>query len=223
MSSIDFTFANQTRISVSRRERCRIGVITKEIFVGLLMHGGSMDDVSDHLFGELMNMKDFSIKWGYEIDTFELDGKRYNVFDCMIETCRAIGSEALSVAARIHGFCELHCYVRNEHFVWFAGVLDRCKEELLFCAGDDLLDELRRNMSSAVVLSFSGCNGFPSRPDANEEAECWYDLPFEERWKAAFDELPEWLELAPDLEFSCSNGISALQIAERCRQAKSSR
>jgi hypothetical protein len=144
----------------------------------------------------------------------------FPVFSMALNTAMAIGSDAVRLAARIHGQCEIHAFVEEESRHWLAGIVAQAQQFGIFRPGmgwDDVIEHLRRSHDGPVVLSYSVTERFPDESDAidggtwvrpeGEDGEpdwdAWYHLPIAERWDLAMVGLrntaqEKWLELRPD-------------------------
>lgn len=145
-------------------------------------------------------------------------------FTLSLNTALAIGSDAVKLAARIHGQCELHCWVSGANRQWLAGIIQQGLDSNLYRLAqgwDDVLALLAVDSVSPVVLSYSVCESFPNStvanwasPDGDDEA--WYELSRDEQWRLAFEGLSanEWLEMSPDrwTDYHFGDGYTAMDL-----------
>lgn len=130
------------------------------------------------------------------------NGQTPTVFDLALNTVLGFESPWLTLAARIHGQCEIYGYIERDNFSWFAnliqGALDRniLRKDMGWADVLDLLDEAP---PSPVVMSYSVCESFPDgmlKPEIRDS-----DLPWQGRWDTAVSALRERssvLELHPE-------------------------
>ena len=52
-------------------------------------------------------------------------GKEISTFSLLLNTACRVGGDALKLAARIHGQCEIHCYAEGIDRAWVAGIIDQ--------------------------------------------------------------------------------------------------
>lgn len=119
-----------------------------------------------------------------------------------LNTAMAVGTEPVRLAARLHGQCEINCWVDGPHRTWLADVVEGGLEDGSFRAGlgwESIADLLRQRDDQPVVTSFS--DHFPTfwsvpttqvgAPDAEDDEliQTWESLPAEERWRLALQEL----------------------------------
>lgn len=128
-----------------------------------------------------------------------------------LNTALAAGSDAVCLAAKIHGWCESHCWVEGVDRAWLADVIDTGLAAGIYRRGFWYVDRpcdgkpadqpdrkwstqgwegvtafLRERDDEPVVLSHSSGDGFPNREAAGMRA--WPDgVP--ETW-AAYDAMP---------------------------------
>jgi hypothetical protein len=122
--------------------------------------------------------------------------------------------------ARLHGQCEIHCYVEAENRLWLANIIESGLEKGIYRKnldwGDLGLEDLGWNSvitllgngcRSPVVTSYSVCDTFPNPCVANfkviEEGSCkdwdklselreaWYNLSKDKQWELAIAGLRE--------------------------------
>lgn len=160
-----------------------------------------------------------------------LGDRMIDPFTISLNTALAIGSDAVKLAARIHGQCELHCWVSGANRQWLVGIIQQglaCGLYRQAQGWDNVLTLLGAESDSPVVLSYSVCESFPNptvakwTPPLDDESEPdydqWYELPADEQWRLAFDGLvaDKWLELSPDnwADYYFGDGYTALKLVE---------
>lgn len=163
-----------------------------------------------------------------------VDGKAVDTFSAALNTAYVMGSDAVKLAARLHGQCELHAYVEGPNRAWLAGIIERGRETDLLrpeMKWEEVAAFLRSRDDCPVVTSYSVCEQFPNHQiagwvaplaryeDGEEYADtdAWYDLPKAERWRMAMDGLRaggNGLELKPDNwnTFHFRDGINGFQL-----------
>lgn len=142
-----------------------------------------------------------------------------SVWLSQLNTAMAVGSDPVKLMARLHGQCEIHCFVEGPNRKWLADIIEQgCESGLLRC-GDDprldagwfrVMDMLRKRDDRPVVCSYSVCEQFPNAAAANfplpldeygdPDPDAWYKLPKKERWELAMAGIRKtgWLELKPE-------------------------
>lgn len=158
-------------------------------------------------------------------------GQRRDVFSTVLNTVVATRSPALCLLARLHGACEIHTWVAEEHRDWLAGVIEQGRDDNIFRPGqgwESVVEHLRNGDGGPVVTSYSVCDSFPSAPrewmdaawpaeqvgtydysalndeqrEANDaRAEAWYDLDEDEQWRLGM----ESLKREPSLQITPEN------------------
>jgi hypothetical protein len=152
-----------------------------------------------------------------------LDGNRFHASDVALNTALAVGSDPIKLAAKIHGYCEIHGFVEGEHREWFAGVIDEGLAVGVYRRGlnyessdgttkwtsqgwEDVL-ALLRSRDEPVVMSYSVTDTFPNsyvaeweRPSDDPDGESWYDLPESKQWSLALAGIRKkpWLSISPE-------------------------
>lgn len=149
-------------------------------------------------------------------------------FDLILNTALVVGSDPIKLYARIHGQCEIHCYILPNNFEWLSKIIQQGLNSNIFRGGirgyptrwDDVLELLKNTKDSPIVLSYSVCDQFPNRFVAKWEDDCdgedWYKLSGEQQWELAFSELEKdkGLEITPENwdDFYFMDGISAFDF-----------
>lgn len=143
----------------------------------------------------------------------EVAGVELHSNNIELNTALAIGGEPMALAAKIHGWCESHCWVEGPDRKWLADIIDagltaglyrrgiwyepeRAAEKQWHSQGWESVAELLRSRDDGpVVLSYSVCDQFPNSHTAG------WEPPFEQGWKpdwAEGDGLAEWDEKTTD-------------------------
>ncbi len=133
--------------------------------------------------------------------------QQYSSFSLLLNSAYHLGGEALQFAARIHGGCEIHCWVEGNNRLWLAGIIERalsvnvCRDDM---GWPDVIKLLEQSDKGEVVCSFSVTDSFPlgvlsrlARDAGLSDEEC-DDPPG--TWGAAMASLREthpYLEMQP--------------------------
>lgn len=155
-------------------------------------------------------------------DEFMVAGHRVHVGNVALNTALAVGAPVVQLAAKIHGWCEGHCYIEGEDREWVADLIDDglnvgvYRRELLRRDDDgterrwsqgweDVQALLRETADGPVVLSYSVCDSFPNphtRLDwPGRDVEKWDDYTeaeqraieeFREAWYDNEDHAARW-------------------------------
>lgn len=163
-----------------------------------------------------------------------LNGKPISPFALSLNTAYAIGNDAVRLAARIHGQCEIHCWTKGENRKWLAGIVQQGLARGFYRAGmgwDDVISLLLSADDSPAVMSYSVCEQFPNQgitgfyydtpvgADGEPDYDAWYDLSEEDQWYLAMKGLEakggSGLELSPDTwdNFFFDDGYTAMDLA----------
>ncbi len=126
-------------------------------------------------------------------------------FILALNTALAVGSDAMKLAARIHGQCEIHGWMLGKHRAWVADIVKQGIVAGLYRKGagwEDTVKFLRKTSRSPVVMSFSVCESFPNAHVAGwgDRQEEFDNLSDKERWRIAFSKLKKdnGLQLCPE-------------------------
>lgn len=167
------------------------------------------------------------------------DELKVNWFTVTLNTVFAIGGDPLKLIARIHGQCEVHCWVSGEHRAWLASIIERGRAVGLYrkeCGWEAVVEMLRAHDDQPVVLSYSVCESFPNSndveppegtdPEKAENGDWFYDLTKDETWAIAFPALRDkgqGLQLSPDNwnDFYFGDGATALTWRDRVNERAS--
>lgn len=136
-------------------------------------------------------------------------GKTLGSFSLVLNTACRIGGDALKLAARIHGQCEIHCWCEGKDRAWLAGIIDQGLRDGIYRRGmrpekapgvpgelvsqgwDEVAALLRSRDDEPVVMSYSVCDQFPNRYEAGWEPPAGADLRpgwcSDEHWAALDD------------------------------------
>lgn len=132
--------------------------------------------------------RDSAIRYkGHDVDTFGLQ----------LNTALAAGSDAVKLAARLHGSCEIHCWVDGHNREWLASIIERGVSDGVLRKNfphsnhvgyEDVLRLLRHpEHPGPIATSYSVSESFPGvhliEPGATDERrEQLYEMPTGERW-----------------------------------------
>jgi hypothetical protein len=160
-----------------------------------------------------------SLRVGYdEAVLIDHDGTPLDSFSLLLNTILAIGNDPLCLMARIHGQCEIHCYVEGPNRAWMADLIDQGRAAGVYrpeMGWERLAALLRSRDDEPVVAEYSVTGPFPRPPEswrpiedvddddaADQRSEEWSALPAAEQWALAMAVVrsrPEReLELRPD-------------------------
>jgi hypothetical protein len=140
-------------------------------------------------------------------------GQRLRSADVDLNTALVAGSDPVRVAAKLHGWCEAHCYVEGSDRDWLAGIITDGLSAGIYRHGlwyvngpaadqpdrkwsdqgwGDVLALLGECDDGPVVLSYSVTDGFPNRAVAGyapEVPEGWVpDSVTDEKGRAEWEE-----------------------------------
>ena len=150
--------------------------------------------------------------WIAASEKFVLD-RETSIFEAELNTAYVIGGDAVKLMARLHGQCEIHCYVEEQNRVWLAGIIESGLTAGVMRQGfgwDEVVGLFRSDYPGPIVTSYSVCGGFPSPGVAvnagvwdskADNWEAWYDLPVADQWRLCMEALRKdqgGLEMRPD-------------------------
>lgn len=233
-------------VRVSGSERAHFGLFCQDLAWNLVgRHAKEYDGHPSPLRGifpeshYLRSSKDFSRDarnyfCGRSDEFIFVDGKRISIFYLQLNTALCLGNDFVKLAARIHGQCEIHCYVEGCNRKWLAGIIQDGFDSGFYRDGmgwPDVINLLSAVDDSPVVMSYSVCERFPSALSANvdgdSERDAWLELPKIKKWSTAMSGLRKsnsGLELKPDdwnfPNFQFGNGETATWLAEHLFKEK---
>lgn len=167
----------------------------------------------------------------------DIDGYALDLGNVALNTAMDTGSDALRLLARLHGQCELHCWVDGPNRTWLADVVLSGREEGVLredMGWEELATFLKSRNDEPVVCSYSVSESFPNYEllpeshrlkkreargdDIDEILDAWYDMRWSTQWKLCMGELRKRtgrLELKPDdwRTFHFGDGITAAKLA----------
>ena len=163
---------------------------------------------------------------GFGGDFLVYDGKPLSAFSLALNTAMRVGNDAVKLAARIHGQCELFCYAEPQDRKWLAEIIDQGLGAGVFRKNTGHREDetweavgkfLRESEDEPVVLSFSGGDQFPNPWEAGYDDDLWDELDLAGQWRVAMDALrakPGCLRLDPAAwqNFTFDDGFSVLDI-----------
>lgn len=162
-----------------------------------------------------------SLKLSLRVNGVDLDvaGVHLHSGNVDLNTALVAGSDPIQLAAKIHGWCESHCWVDGPDRAWLADVIDQGLDAGLYrpSAGwGEVQADLRGRDDEPVVMSYSVSDSFPNgdlggwmppwpdgvpqdwdalteaqRQERDERSDAWYDLPANEQWTIAFEALQQ--------------------------------
>lgn len=136
-------------------------------------------------------------------------GQRIATFSLVLNTALAVGGDAIKLAARLHGQCEIHTYVEGPNRSWLAGIMRQGLDSNIFRKGlrgysmgwENVIDFLLARDDEPVVTSYSVCDSFPNKsvgdwmPAWPEGVPRKWDLLTEEQQAERGARGEEWYDL----------------------------
>lgn len=204
MSRIYFHTEHFEDVEVSGRERAWMGCLLSDLmaatlgnlryveswFKPLLPAGHYLQSMTEERFAAALSTW---LHVGH--DPLKLPSGTVDPWILSLNTGLALGGDALKLFARIHGQCEVHCWVEGAKDKAF--VADTIETGLVSGimrdneGWDGVLKLMRKEGDFPVVCSYSVCEQFPNAntlpSGATEEGRDRFDeLPEAERWALAF-------------------------------------
>lgn len=162
---------------------------------------------------------------GYGGGSLLVDGREVDAFCLGLNTALVFGNDAVKLMARIHGQCEIHCYVEGPNRPWLAGIIRAGRDTGVLSNNvgwEGVAELMEESASEPVICSNSVCGEFPHPgllPVEVDEDDGFYGLPEEARWRLCLSTLRtrKYLELSPhdwaDIRFN--HCLSGFDIRER--------
>lgn len=153
---------------------------------------------------------------GFYGEMFTWKGKEVESFALRLNTALKYGNDTVRLAARLHGQCEIHCYVEGINRAWLAGLITEGLDAGIFREGQwytdrnderkwsdqgwrDVVKLLLDRDDEPVVMSYSVCDGFPNAAVAGwsppEMPEGWAP-----NWAQTEGGRTEWEQGYPEAE-----------------------
>jgi hypothetical protein len=147
-----------------------------------------------------------------------VDGSSVQAWTIALNTAMVLGPDALRLMARLHGQCEMHCWVKGENRPWLAEIVraGRAAEIMRPDQGwEDLAAWLASSSAAPVVCSFSVTDQFPNSDVAGVDDASWDLMDDADRWRVASDGLRPLCELRPDGfgEYRFGSGLDGFRLA----------
>ncbi len=178
------------------------------------------------------------LKIFFSQNDYLVDEERIPGWLISLNTAVDFGNDTIRLFARLHGQCEIHCYVRSENKNWLADIIECGLELSLYrekMGWESVVKLLRKKNKSAVVCSYSVCESFPNfgllpnnhklkKMEGDERYELFYDIPENLRWEFCYKTLKKEksLEISPDnLHEQCfSNGMNIIELMDHAYEMK---
>jgi hypothetical protein len=199
-------------------ERAWMGVFCNDLMVAAL---GGMRYRNSEWLKELLpadcyvrRSPDFEESLRLFMTSFEgkliVEGEEIDTFTLALNTAWVVGNDPVRLMARLHGQCEVHCWVAGNNRNWLAQIMKAGLASGLYRkqqGWEAVIDFLSSRADEPVVCSYSVCESFPNfgclpenHPLRTTDDEAFYELPDDERWALCFKGLQEHgsgLELDP--------------------------
>lgn len=162
---------------------------------------------------------------------FEVSVFKASVFETKLNTAYVLANDVIKLMSRLHGQCELHCYVEAKNRKWLSGIITKGLKGSILRNNQgwkSVIQLLESGSQTPVVCSYSVSYGFPNTyvagvvspgeymDDSRESA--WYDLSEVERWDLAIQGIrsENGLELKPEgwEDFYFGYGWDAFKVNE---------
>lgn len=152
---------------------------------------------------------------------FNVNGKDVSVWETSLNTAIVLGDAPLKLFARLHGQCEIHCFVEGRNRKWLAGIIRQGRASGLYREDqgwEATASFLEARDDCPVVCSSSVCEQFPNYgviphdhplsplADDDEDKQCekqdaFNELSDAEQWSICIQRLREsrpFAELKPE-------------------------
>lgn len=236
-------------VGIGGRERAWFGSLCAQMMRGVLdLHGFMIDDevrkyrrmlALDHYVARetdgsrFIQMLETALS-GFD-DLLRWNDQAIRTFSLQLNTALVLGSDAVKLAARIHGQCEIHGWVNGPDRAWLASIVEQgIRDEIMRPdigqpphEWPDVVAMLRQSDRDEVVMSYSVCDQFPNATVAGYgNPDDFYELDESEQWARSMAGLrargSDDLELKPDgwHEFRFTHGLSALDLVAHDWEAR---
>ncbi len=168
------------------------------------------------------------------MDSKLLVNKKFvDTFTLSLNTSIILGSDPVILLARLHGQCEIHCWVDGPNRKWLAHIIEDGKKTNLYRKNqgwESVTAFLKSREDGPVVCSFSICDSFPNynclpedhplkQSRSEDRYDQFYELPKTEAWKQCFRGLQKQqsLELCPNnwKDFYFDSGQSVFTLPRK--------
>lgn len=221
---------------ISGRERAKFKLLIDNIAYAVF-DISTVDNIKNHVADQFLieehNEYEFRKKFRLWLNTnyseiFLIGYKKIDPFEIILNTAYILGSDPIKLAARIHGQCEIHCFVEGKNRKWFADLISNGIKRHIYSEDvgwENVLKFLESCDSNPVVLSYSVCEQFPNPVIANFKGDVdfdgFYDLSFEDQWDKSMVGLREehGLEIKPENwdDFYFGKGLTGFDIIKSNR------
>ncbi len=125
-------------------------------------------------------------------DLLVYEGKPLNPFCLALNTVLRAGSDPFKLCARLHGQCEIHCWVDGPDRAWLAQIIQQGRKHRILRDNQgwsNLVEFLEKFDNTPVVFSYSVCEGFPNLAlareagfDPGDDIDNYYTLSEHQKW-----------------------------------------
>ena len=238
MSAVYFHSKESDAVRVSGAERAYANILTANLMASIFESSIGSDLFKRKLIETLpkdcrVQETDRLLSW-LKSSTFgstklTVGDEALDVFSLSLNTAIVCGSDAIRLLARIHGQCEIHCYVEGGNRKWLSAIIKNGLETKVLRGGmgwDNVVSTLLLSDETPVVCGYSVTESFPNRYVAkysdNRDGEDWYEMSLEAQWEMAINELRKerGLEIAPtgwdDFRFThCKSAFDVINSLSR--------
>lgn len=168
--------------------------------------------------------------------TLHIEGHDLDVWTMAMNSALSNGGDALRLLTRLHGQCELHCWVDGPNRDWLASLVEAGISDGVLRDGmgwDDVPPLLRSQSDEPVVCSFSVSESFPNfemlpsshrlkrrlekGDDIDDVIDAYYRTHWRTRWRDCVKGLKPRggrLEMKPEdwAEYYFSNGVTTRKL-----------
>jgi hypothetical protein len=167
-------------------ERAWLGSLVSDLTAGVMKLDYQGERIREliqpghYLHGEHYQGHDRYLAWHNSVelnlstaigDFLAWNGRDIGTFSLVLNTACAVGGDAVKLAARIHGQCEIHCYVEGVDRMWLAAIIGQGLAAGVFRRNtgyphrteswEHVQKFLRDRDDEPVVMSYSVTDSFP--------------------------------------------------------------
>jgi len=166
------------------------------------------------------------VNWGFGSPLFIIDNKPVNIWQVLLNTAMAIGSDQIRLLTRLHAQCEIYSYIKGKNREWFADIISGGLDAKIYreqSGWKELIEFLISDNKNTVVTSYSVCTCFPNPYILGYGGDnAWEDfarLNKKAQWEKCLKELyksSEGLEISPENFYvRFGNEINAFELINK--------
>lgn len=248
MSSIAFQDQHE-RVYVGGRERRWFACLIKDLARAAFDPTNNFRFASPEQVARAMNTSPELLRYWSQQERLRIGDRSFEPFVAELNTAMALGSDAVKLAARIHGQCEIYGFVEGVNRNWLATLIEEGLQSKVFrheTQGYDgwsnVVAFLRAADDRPAFMSYSVCEGFPNAtllvesdesfwpealrgmdPTGDRFHDAWGEIADIDRWAACVGIMRQspLMELKPDGwdQYRFGDGLDGFDLADALGKA----